>query len=90
MRLNRTDLVPLLAIVVGGVIGVSLSFSNLESRSGEVPAPDPVDVPSMTSEARADAVERAERILRTRILEFGVEEPLVEGPLLIDSSMRVR
>ena len=48
MRLNRTDLVPLLTIVVGGVIGVSLSFSNLESRSGEVPAPDPVVAPSPT------------------------------------------
>jgi len=28
----------------------------------------------MTSEARADAIDRAERILRTRIDEFGVEE----------------
>ena len=29
----------------------------------------------MTSEARTDAIDRAERILRTRIDEFGVEEP---------------
>ena len=32
----------------------------------------------MTSEARADAIDRAERILRTRIDEFGVEEPIVQ------------
>jgi len=33
---------------------------------------------TMASEARADAIDRAERILRTRIDEFGVEEPLVQ------------
>ena len=32
----------------------------------------------MTPEARADAIDRAERILRTRIDEFGVEEPIVQ------------
>ncbi len=32
----------------------------------------------MTPEARADAIDRAERILRTRIDEFGVEEPVVQ------------
>ena len=32
----------------------------------------------MTSEARAEAIDRAERILRTRINEFGVEEPFVQ------------
>ncbi len=38
MRLSRTDLVPVLAIVAGGVIGASFSFSLLErSRSGDVP-----------------------------------------------------
>ena len=40
MRLSRTDLVPVLAIVAGGVIGASLSFSFLGSRSVEVPAPE--------------------------------------------------
>ena len=90
MKLSRTDLVPVLAIVTGGVIGASLSFSFLGSRSNDVPAANPIVAPSMTPEARADAIERAEHILRTLILEFGVEEPLVEGPLLIDSSMRVR
>ncbi|HIF06639.1 MAG TPA: hypothetical protein EYQ64_06705, partial [Gemmatimonadetes bacterium] len=33
---------------------------------------------TLTSEARADAIDRAERILRTRIDEFGVEEPLIQ------------
>ena len=32
----------------------------------------------MTPEATADAIDRIERILRTRIDEFGVEEPLVQ------------
>ncbi len=33
MRLSRTDLVPVLTIVAGGVLGASLSFSLLESRT---------------------------------------------------------
>ena len=44
MRLSRTDFVPVLAIVTGGVIGASLSFGFL--GSGDVPAPDPVVVPA--------------------------------------------
>ncbi len=51
MRLSRTDLVaPVLAIVAGGVIGVSLTFSPvvLWSPSGDVPVPDPVVAPSPT------------------------------------------
>ena len=32
----------------------------------------------MSSEDRSDAIDRAERILRTRIDEFGVEEPLIQ------------
>ncbi len=81
MRLSRADLVaPVLAIVVGGAIGGLVTLSPLVPRapSDDVPAPDPVVAPSMTSEARADAIDRAERILRNRIDEFGVEEPLVQ------------
>lgn len=33
---------------------------------------------TMTDEAKADAIDRAERIVRTRIDEFGVEEPLIQ------------
>ena len=37
MKLSRTDLIPVLAIVAGGVIGASLSFSFLGgSRSDDV------------------------------------------------------
>lgn len=85
MRLSRTDAVPVLAIVAGGVIGASLSFSLL-SRSDDVPSVNPIAAPSMTSEARADAIDRAERILRTRIDEFGVEE---RGVVLIPQ-IRIR
>ncbi len=37
MRLSRSDLLPMLTIMAGGVIGASLSFSLLGSRSGDVP-----------------------------------------------------
>ena len=41
MRLSRIDLVPVLAIVAGGVIGASLSFSFLgRSPADDVPAPE--------------------------------------------------
>jgi preprotein translocase subunit SecD len=33
---------------------------------------------TMTSEAKSDLIDRAERIIRTRIDEFGVEEPLIQ------------
>ncbi len=33
---------------------------------------------TMTAEAKADAIDRAERIIRTRIDELGVEEPLIQ------------
>ena len=42
MRLSRTDVFPVLTIMAGGVIGGSLSFSLLGSRSTNVPAPPPL------------------------------------------------
>ncbi len=33
---------------------------------------------TLTPERRADAIDRAERIIRTRVDEFGVEEPLIQ------------
>ena len=54
MRLSRADLVaPVLAIIAGGAIGVSLTFSPLVpwSPSEAVSAPDPVLAPSATAEA---------------------------------------
>ena len=41
MSLSRTDLVPVLTIVVGGIIGASLSSGFVGSRSDGVSAPDP-------------------------------------------------
>ena len=54
MKLSRTDLVPVLVIVAGGVIGASLSFSFLGSRSDDVVF---VAVPVTTS---YESIERAE------------------------------
>ena len=52
MRLSRTDLVPVLAIVAGGALGASLSFSLLgRSPADDVPAPDPVVAASATIES---------------------------------------
>ncbi len=42
MRLARADLFPVLTIMAGGVIGASLSFGLLGSRSDDVPVADPV------------------------------------------------
>ena len=46
MRLSHIDLLSVLTIVAGGVIGASLSFSFLGSRAGDVPAPELVVAPS--------------------------------------------
>jgi len=53
MRIYRTNQVATLAIVAGGVIGASLSISFL--GSGDVPAPDPVVVPSAPAEEAASS-----------------------------------
>ena len=97
MRLSRTDLVPVLVIVAGGVIGASLSFSLLESRSKDVSVAVPVSSTYESVEVflrrerfkealrfqerdrwEDEARERAEHIiLRFRMREFDVEEPIV-------------
>ena len=52
MGLSRSDLLPVLTIMTGGVIGASLSFGVLAwSPSGDVPAPDPVVESSAPVEA---------------------------------------
>ena len=53
MRIYRTNQIATLAIVAGGVIGASLSISFL--GSGDVPAPDPVVVPSAPAEEAASS-----------------------------------
>ncbi len=55
MRLSRTDLLPVLAVVAGGVIGASLSFSFLALSPSGVPAPDPVVAPSAPAEEPASS-----------------------------------
>ena len=42
MKLSRIDFVPLLTIVVGGVLGASLSLGFLGSRTDDVPVRDSV------------------------------------------------
>ena len=73
-------------IVIFALVGVSTGYLvnrgiklGLDLQGGmhlvlEVYDPDG----TMTSEARADAIDRSERILRTRIDQFGVEEPSVQ------------
>ena len=73
-------------IVILALVGVSIGYLvnrgiklGLDLQGGmhlvlEVYDPDG----TMTSEARADAIDRSERILRTRIDQFGVEEPSVQ------------
>ena len=64
MTLSRTDLLPVLTIVAGGVIGASLSVGFLGSRSADVP-PQPVRVVNdVTEDASAlDVVGEESRIV---------------------------
>ena len=73
-------------IVILGLVGMSVGYLitnkiklGLDLQGGmhlvlEVDDPEG----TMTADARSDAIDRAERILRTRIDEFGVEEPLIQ------------
>ena len=71
MRLSRTDLIPVLAIVAGGALGVLTSGALvLSSRADHVPVP--------VLEAKATTIDRVDRVIRIRIDEFGVEEPLIQ------------
>ncbi len=74
MRLSRTDLVPMLTIIAGGAIGFSLSVGILMtslvllSRSDDVPAPDPVVVPSASAEALR--LEEQKAAMARKLLRF--------------------
>ncbi|MCH7857171.1 MAG: hypothetical protein IIB37_10515 [Gemmatimonadetes bacterium] len=63
MRLSRTHFVPVLAIVAGGVIGASLSFSLLELRSDDAAVPESV-VNAYESVERAEVLLPQEQTLR--------------------------
>ncbi len=95
MRLSRTDFFPLLTIVAGGVIGASLSFSFLGSRSDDVPAPEPVVAPSATAELAPKQIDMLEQMKALeeamRLLERDRMERIEEmGVFIIDSSVRIR
>lgn len=73
-------------VVIFAVLGVSLwqlysrgLKQGLDLQGGMHLALE-VDDPQgeLTAEARADAIDRAERIIRTRVDELGVEEPLIQ------------
>ncbi len=74
MRLSRTDLVPVLAIVTGGVIGASLSFSFLGSRSEDVPA---FDLPMIVQGTSAPSVPAPVVVPRATVELIWVEVPRV-------------
>ena len=73
-------------IIILALVGVSIAYLvtnqitlGLDLQGGmhlvlEVDDPEGI----LTADARADAIDRAERILRTRIDEFGVAEPLIQ------------
>ena len=73
-------------IIILAVVGLSAGYLytrglklGLDLQGGihlvlEIDDPDE----TLTPERRADAIDRAERIIRTRIDEFGVEEPLIQ------------
>ena len=57
MGLSRTNFVPVLAIVAGGVIGASLSFGFLALRSEDVPAQDLLFGPSVAVESTPQRID---------------------------------
>ncbi len=68
----------ILAVALGYLFTSGIKYG-LDLQGGmhlalEVSDPDG----TYTAEAKADHIERAERIIRTRIDEFGVEEPLIQ------------
>ncbi|HEX9709247.1 MAG TPA: protein translocase subunit SecD, partial [Candidatus Thermoplasmatota archaeon] len=70
-------------LVVMGVAGWQLYSDGLKlglDLQGGMHLVLEVDDPegTLTDEARADAIDRADRVVRSRIDELGVEEPLIQ------------
>ena len=79
MKLSRTDLLPALAIVAGGVIGASLSFSFLErSRSGDVPVAVPAVAPSGVPAGESIPFEVVSVPVEMRRLQWSPTEARIE------------
>jgi len=78
IRGRLITIVIVVAVAIGYIYTSGIKYG-LDLQGGmhlalEVDDPDG----TYTAEARADHIERAERIIRTRIDEFGVEEPLIQ------------
>jgi len=84
MRLSRTDLLPVLTIVAGGVIGASVSAGILMpnlllmSRSGDVRALDPVVAPRATAESATPKRRRA--IASLAIADMDIATIIAQAP----------
>ena len=77
----RVRIIVILTMVVVGILylfinGITLGLDLQGGMHLVLEVDDPEG--TMVPEARADAIDRAERILRTRIDEFGVEEPNIQ------------
>ena len=71
MKLSRIDLIPLLTIMAGGVLGASLSFGFLGLlSSGDVPAPDAVVVLSVTPELAVRVESSGGAVVTAASIEF--------------------
>jgi len=81
MRLSRTDLVPVLAIVAGGAIGASLSFSFLASSpSADVqPVVHEASVTATPVLTRLEATTRQMERVRITRLSTGIEKALARA-----------
>ncbi len=94
MTLSRTDFVPLLAIVAGGVMGASFTFGALISLSpaDDVPVVSPDGPPSVLDECADD---RAYRLLgwvdkcpEVRVDRFDEETDLSAAPVFTPMTVR--
>ncbi len=81
MRLSRTDLVPALAIVAGGVIGASLSFNflTLSPSPGVSPVVYEYSVTVRPAPTRLEAATRQLERVRITRLSTGIEKALARA-----------
>ena len=81
MRLSRTDLVPALAIVAGGVIGASLSFNflTLSPSAGVSPVVYEYSVTVRPALTRLEAATRQMERVRITRLSTGIENALARA-----------
>ena len=91
MRLTRIDLVPVLTIVAGGVLGASLSFSFLGSRSADVTVTVPVVSPSDAMSRAVIQVQRPATVVpawsQSRIIGELLDNVRREAERLVDSDV---